>query len=113
VNRVSNWRLAAGILVLAALGFFAVLFTPIYIHNFQLQNFVDGLTRRVEIRAQPDDALRTMVVAEAHRLDLPVTANDVQVTRGDGMRIAVRYQVEVDLPGYTVNLHFYPGAGSR
>jgi hypothetical protein len=29
------------------------------------------------------------------------------------MRIDVRYQVRVDLPGYTVNLHFYPGAGSR
>jgi hypothetical protein len=25
----------------------------------------------------------------------------------------VRYFVRVSLPGYTVDLHFYPGAGSR
>ena len=31
----------------------------------------------------------------------------------DGIRIDVRYFVRVSLPGYTVDLHFYPGAGSR
>jgi hypothetical protein len=31
----------------------------------------------------------------------------------DELRIAVRYFVRVSLPGYTVDLHFYPGAGSR
>jgi hypothetical protein len=29
------------------------------------------------------------------------------------VRIDVRYFVRVTLPGYTVDLHFYPGAGSR
>jgi hypothetical protein len=31
----------------------------------------------------------------------------------DGLRIDVRYFVRVTLPFYTVDLHFYPGAGSR
>ena len=30
-----------------------------------------------------------------------------------GVRIDVRYIVRVDFPLYTVDLHFYPGAGSR
>jgi hypothetical protein len=29
------------------------------------------------------------------------------------VHIEVRYAVRVDLPFYTVDLHFYPGAGSR
>ena len=29
------------------------------------------------------------------------------------IRIDIRYFVTVDVPGYTVNLHFYPGAGSE
>jgi len=29
------------------------------------------------------------------------------------MRIDVRYFVRVNLPAYTVDLHFYPGAGSK
>ena len=30
-----------------------------------------------------------------------------------GTRIDVRYVARVDLPLYTVDLHFYPGAGSK
>jgi hypothetical protein len=30
-----------------------------------------------------------------------------------GTRIDVRYNARVDLPLYTVDLHFYPGAGSK
>jgi hypothetical protein len=43
-----------------------------------------------------------------------VKQDNVQVIRSrDGVRIDVRYFVRVTLPGYTVDLHFYPGAGSR
>ena len=31
----------------------------------------------------------------------------------EGLRIDVRYVVRVDLPVYTVDLHFHPGAGAR
>jgi len=97
------------------MAFFLALFTPIYYHNFQLRNYVENLTRSVASRDASDDLLRTQVVEKAHRLDLlSVTAGDVQIIRSAGdLRIEVRYRVPVDLPGYTVMLHFYPGAGSR
>ena len=52
---------------------------------------------------------------KARQLNLPVTEDNVHITRSAGrtLQIDVRYAVRVDLPGYTVNLHFYPGAGSR
>jgi hypothetical protein len=54
------------------------------------------------------------VLNRAHELDLPVKADNVHIVRSsDGLRIDVRYFVRVTLPGYTVDLHFYPGAGSR
>jgi hypothetical protein len=105
---------ALGILVLAGLAFFLVIFTPIYIHNYQLQGFVDGLARTSASSGKNDTQLAGQVVSEAHRLELPVSADNVHVIRqADGIRIDVRYQVEVSLPGYTVNLHFYPGAGGQ
>jgi len=114
VKQLPGWRLAAGILVLAGLGFFLVLFTPIYFHNYELQGFVDDLTRTPASQSKADSELADEVVAEAHRLDLPITADNVRVIhQADAIRIDVRYQVEVDLPGYTVNLHFYPGAGHQ
>jgi hypothetical protein len=111
---VPRWRIAAAIGVLAALLGFGALFAPIYIDNLRLQGYVSDLTRSASTGQQPDDALRAQVVAKAHELDLPVKAGDVHIEhRPEGIRIAVRYIVRVTLPGYTVDLHFYPGAGSR
>lgn len=110
----SRWRVAAGIAVLAALAVFAALFTPIYFRNLKLQQFVEETTQRVENQSKSDDLLRTWVLDKATTLDLPVRADNVHIKRmPDGMRIDVRYVVRVNLPFYTVDLHFYPGAGSR
>jgi hypothetical protein len=54
------------------------------------------------------------VLAKAADLGLPVVADNVHIQRApESVRIEVRYAVHVDLPLYTVDLHFYPGAGSR
>jgi hypothetical protein len=112
--RVPRWRIAAGIAVLAAMAVLLAAFTPIYLHNLQLQNFVGGLTQAVDSAAKGDADLRGVILQKAHTLGLPVTEDNVQIFRSPGaMRIDVRYVVPVKLPGYAVNLHFYPGAGSR
>ena len=114
MTRVPAWRIAAAVVLLAGLVLFAVLFLPIYLHNLQLQNFVADVAARGDSASKSDDLLRTWVLDKAHELDLPVRPDNVKIAHSpDGMRIDVRYQVRVDLPGYTVNLHFYPGAGSR
>jgi hypothetical protein len=114
VNPVPRWRIAAAIAVLAALLGFAALFTPIYFDNLKLQSFVVEITRRPESLSQGDDALRQTVLTKAIELDLPVKADNVLISRTTGsLRIDVRYFVRVNLPGYTVDLHFHPGAGSR
>jgi hypothetical protein len=58
--------------------------------------------------------LRSWVLSKAADLELPVVADDVHIQRtADSVHIDVRYFVRVNLPLYTVDLHFYPGAGSR
>ncbi len=114
MSRLPRWRLVAAAAVLAGLAAFTALFAPIYFRNLELQNFVSEVAQRVEIRTTSDDVLRTWVLDKAHQLDLPVKEDNVQVIRSTGgVRIDVRYFVRVTLPGYTVDLHFYPGAGSR
>lgn len=106
--------MAAGIAVLVAMAGLLAVFTPIYLHNLQLQNFVGTLTQGVETQTTPDADLRRLILEKAHALALPVTADNVQIFHSPGaIRIDVRYLVPVELPGYAVNLHFYPGAGSR
>jgi hypothetical protein len=114
MNPVPRWRIAAAVLVLVALLGFGVMFAPIYVDNLKLQTYVEEITRRVDSQNQPDEALRQNVLNKAHELDLPVKADNVHITHSpEGLRIDVRYFVRVTVPGYTVDLHFYPGAGSR
>ena len=111
---VAAWRVAAGVAVLAVLVVLIATFAPIYIHNLQLQNFVTDLATRPDSASKSDDLLVTSVLDKAHALQLPVRSDNVKVAHAtEGTRIDVRYFVRVTLPGYTVDLHFYPGAGSR
>ncbi len=112
-TRVAPWRVAAGAAVLALLLFFGARLLPLYLHNYQLQQFVEKTTHNVGNQAPSDDVLRTRVVEKAAALNLPVTVENVLIKHlAGGLRIDVRYAVRVDLPLYTVNLHFYPGAGA-
>jgi hypothetical protein len=114
VNPVPRWRIVAGCLVLAAIAFFALLFAPVYIRNLKLQNYVDEITHAVASQQKSDAELRQKVLEKARQLDLPVTEDNVHVFRpADGLRIDVQYAVTVSAPLYRVNIHFYPGAGSR
>jgi hypothetical protein len=114
VSHIPRWRIAAAAVVLVALLAFTAMFAPTYFRNLELQDFVSGVAQRAENRTNSDDVLRTWVLDKAHALDLPVKEDNVQVIRTrEGVRIDVRYFVRVTLPGYTVDLHFYPGAGSR
>ena len=114
MNRVPRWRIAAAIVILGGLAYFLTIFAPIYFRNLKLQSYVSSVTQTVENTSKPDDLLRTWVLDKAHELNLPVTADNVHIRRtADRLHIDVRYFVVVELPGYTVNLHFYPGAGSR
>jgi hypothetical protein len=114
VNRVPRWRIVAAILVLAVMALLLVVFAPYYFRNLALQNYVSGVTHRAEVNTISDQALRAMVLEKARALNLPVAEDNVHVTRASGgLHIDVRYFVRVNLPGYTVDLHFYPGAGSR
>lgn len=114
MNRVSGWRIAAAVVIVAGLIFFAAMFLPIYFHNLQLQNFVADVAARPDTPSKSDDLLRSWVVDKAHDLDLPIKRDNVRIMHSSaGTRIEVRYLVPVNFPGYTVNLHFYPGAGSR
>ena len=112
--RAAWWRIASGAVVLLLLLVFAARLLPLYLHNYELQQFVEETTQTVGNQTASDDVLRTRVVEKAAELDLPVKVDNVLIKHAaGGVRIDVRYAVRVDLPLYTVNLHFFPGAASE
>lgn len=110
----SRPRIVAAAVILLILGLFGAKLLPLYLRNMELQQYVGTLTRSAENQTRPEDFLRVNVLQKAAQLGLPVKANNVQIRRSNGsLRIDVRYFVRVDFPMYTVDLHFYPGAGSK
>ncbi len=116
MNPVPRWRVAAGAGILALLVALLAFLSPAYFHNLDLQSYVSVVTHDGSGAARSDGALRQQIVDKAKALGLPVTPDDVHITRaadGKMTHIDVRYFVDVNLPGYTVKLHFYPGAASQ
>ena len=107
-------RIAAAGLILIALVVLGARLLPLYLENMRLQSYVEGIAQDASTQTRPDDVLRVAVLEKAANLGLPVKAENVHIKRlSDRVRIDVRYIVRVDFPLYTVDLHFYPGAGSR
>ncbi len=85
---------------------------PSFFADFQLTRYLEKITGSPQIHTQAPAAIRDQVVERARQLHLPVKAGDVQVeVSGGSARVSVRYLVPVNLPGYTVKLHFAPSAG--
>lgn len=105
-------RVWLAILLLGVFVYITGSLTPYFIANLRLERYVVELTHSPATATSTPATVRAQVVDRAHQLGLPVEASDVQVDlSGRGARISVRYQVTVNLPGYTVKLHFAPGAG--
>lgn len=114
MNRLPRWRIALATAIIAGMVALMAVLAPIYYHNLQLQNFVAATTRSAASQTQSDTVLRQQVVDKARQLELPVMADNVHIDRlPEGLKIEVRYFVQVELPGYTVILHFRPGAVSQ
>lgn len=85
---------------------------PYFIANLRLGRYVEELTQSSDIRSRSPGSVQAQVADRAHQLGLPVEATDVQVELSQASAsISVRYLVPVNLPGYTVKLHFAPSAG--
>ncbi len=111
---VAAWRLALGAAVLLALIVLGAFLTPVYLHNLEFQQYVSALAEDPKTHDRDDALIRSSLVDRAEQLKLPVRFENIQIARTvEAVRITVRYVVHVDLLVYTVDLHFYPGAGSR
>ena len=106
-----RWRNAAGIAVLIGMAAIGVLLAPPYIQNWKLQSFINQMALDPASAQKNPDIVRANIVDKAVSLGLPVHTDDVRVTKsGDALKIDVLYIVRIDLPIYTVDLHFRPAA---
>ena len=108
------WRTVAGVVLLLVLAVVGARLVPLYLKNFQLQDFLNDTVEQASSATAPPDMLRVAVAERASRLGLPVHTGQVRVERSGGsVVIEVRYSVPVDFLLYSVDLHFRPRASGR
>ena len=93
---------------LAIVGFCAFKILPVYLENYQLQDFVNNEAVQATVRQpQPrSEEVQTEIYSKAESLGLPVERQDIKVSVGQTVAIKVNYEVYVDLKIYTLPLHF-------
>jgi len=107
-------KLIFTLLVLGAVGYVAIKTIPIYVHNYELQDFIRQLAIRATVDRTSAEAVQNNILAEAEDLDLPIARRDVKVSvNSNGVTIELDYTVPVDLTVYTWVLHFTPSATNR
>ncbi len=88
---------------------------PVYVNNYEFQDALESEARfAISNRKQPDD-IRNDVWRKVVELNIPVDKKDIQIkypSSGGGpaalVDIDVPYVIEVEFPGYTLELNFHP-----
>lgn len=111
MRSVPKWRIVLAIAVLLVLGRLALSMAPVYFRNMELRRFVSKTASSPENRNKPDEILRMSILDKSAALGLPVRSENVTIRHSaNTLLIDIRYVVRVNLPLYTVDLHFYPSA---
>jgi hypothetical protein len=111
-QKLPLWRVIAGFGLLGVLVALLVIAGLVYLDNFRLDRYMRALAEQPESVGLSDSALSDRLVVRARDLGLPVTADDISITRADGrphIRIA-RYGVETPVGHMDLRL---PEASSR
>jgi hypothetical protein len=101
---------------LGAVGYIAYKVLPVYVNNYEFQDALESEARfAVSNRKTPDD-IRNDIWRKVVELNIPVDKKDIQIkypaSQGGGpaalVDIDVPYNIEVEFPGYTLELSFRP-----
>lgn len=115
VEGVATVRLIAGLGLIAVLVLAAARVLPPYLANYQLEDVFRTQALAATYSRQSEDEIRSHVLKSAYALDVPLSAEQVRVTRGGNpgaviVSIEADYEVTVELPGYKFLLHFQPSS---
>lgn len=107
-----RWRTIIALAILAGLTAMVVRLAPPYIQNWKFQRYLNSAAEQPASSAKEVAVIQAQVIGKALSLNIPLKESDVEVEREDSrIHIKALYVVRVDLPGYTVDLHFRPEAG--
>ena len=103
-----------GLAVLVAAVYVGWTMIPPYFNNYKLEDIVADEARLNTYSNKSEDAMRETVYLKAKDLDIPLTRENINVTRqGQTVAIDVNYTVHLDYPIHPVDLHFQTSSKNK
>ena len=98
----------------AILGFFVyacIKVVPVLIDQYEFQDIMITTARFASVKRQTAEDIRTELMKEAEKAQIPIRREDLRVTAANGnVKIDANYSVTVDLQVYQWTLNFHPSA---
>lgn len=111
---MSRWRVAVALAILGVFAAALLWLAPVYLRHYRFERAVEGLMAEPGLAERPAELVQVAVAARAAALGLPLKPEQVRVGASSGrLEVEVRYVVRIDLPVYTVDLHFRVRSRSR
>ncbi len=99
---------------IAAVIYSAFKIIPVYVDNYQLQDYIQTQTPFWLTQHATEDTVRKNILAKAQDLDLPLAEEDVTIVDNPNkVSVSLDVHVPVDLKVYTLQLHFTDSSENR
>lgn len=109
---MAKFRLALAAVIVLVFAATTTRLAPPYIQNWKLQGYLNDLSEDTSTATTAPAVLEARVLDKASSLGIPLHTGDVTVEHhSSSLHIRALYVIRVDLPLYTVDLHFRPEAG--
>ena len=103
-----------GLVVLVGAVYVGWTMIPPYFNNYKLEDVVSDEARMNTYTNKSEDAMRETVFQKAKDLDIPLTRENIAVTRnGQSVAIDVNYTVHLDYPIHPVDLNFHTSSKNK
>ena len=103
-----------GLAVLVAAVYVAWTMIPPYFNNYKLEDIIADEARINTYSNKTEDAMRETVYQKAKDLEIPITRENINVSRqGQSVAIDVNYVVHLDYPIHPVDLHFQTSSKNK
>jgi hypothetical protein len=115
---MTTLKLVLGFGIFAAMILIGIKVIPPCFANYEFEDTLKADAVQATYSTRSEEDIRNTVVKHAHDYDIPLTPQQVHVSRSGGygtgtLNIEAEYTVPVDLPGYSTTLKFHPSSSNR
>lgn len=118
---MSTIKMFVGLFAIVAVAVLGLRVLPPIYANYQFQDSIETEARLSTYTTRNEEDIKADIYKKAQELEIPVTKDQIKVSRGmggsgqgvGGVIVTADYSVHIDLPGYPFDLQFHSGIKNK